>query len=67
MTNIEAEAQKLVELVMKQVNERRQQVLDEMIQKGYTNKTHIIVDNLVDVIENPSLPYIVTYQPIIKK
>lgn len=65
MLNIEEEAQKLVELVMKQVTERRQEVVAEMISKGYTNKTHVIVDNLADVIEDPKIPYIVTYQPII--
>ena len=58
MTNtIEQKAQELANSVMAQVQEEREKLAKRMLELGYTDESHIILDNMLEVIEDIRVPY----------
>lgn len=58
MTNtMQQKAEELVALVMGQIEEEREALAQRMVDLGYTDESHIIVDNIVDVIADPTVTY----------
>lgn len=58
MTNtIQQKAEELVTLVMGQIEEEREVLAQRMIELGYTDESHVIADNIVDVIADPTATY----------
>lgn len=57
MKSIKEKAQKLVDDVNAQIEEARQDLAKQMVEKGYTPESHKIYDNMVDIIEGRTLEY----------
>ena len=51
---IQQKAQELANSVMLQINEERGKLAIHMLELGYTPETHIICDNVIDTITDPT-------------
>jgi hypothetical protein len=63
MNSVQQKAEELFIQVTQQINEERRKLALLMLDKGYTTDTHVIVDNLDEVIENPTIAYVCYPQP----
>jgi hypothetical protein len=57
MNDAQQKAQELANAVNAQILEARQELAQRMLEKGQTEETHMIYDNLVDVIEGGDVLY----------
>lgn len=55
--NIQTKAQELVNSVLLQIAEERENLAKRMLELGYTPESHIICDNIIDAINDPSISY----------
>lgn len=64
MSTIQEKAEELVKLHLEQMHEANQEVVQRMLELGYTDESHRIVNNILDVLDDPSIPYKVWAEPI---
>lgn len=57
ISNIEQLAKDLVEKVLTQMSEVRENVATEMVSQGLDPEKWEIVDNFMEVVDNPNTPY----------
>lgn len=57
MTDIQTKAQELATLVMDQITAERTALAELMLDMGWTDESHVICDNVLDVINDPTVPY----------